>query len=83
MRLALLPMDPKPAHQKPTIRPAARADIPALLALIRELADYEKLAHLVVNDEAQLERELFSEGSCAERCRACNRAFARCCPVPN
>ena len=65
-------MDPKPAHQKPTIRPAARADIPALLGLIRELADYEKLAHLVVTDEAQLERELFGEGSCAEAivCRA-------------
>lgn len=65
-------MDPKPAHQKPTIRPATRADIPALLALIRELADYEKLAHLVVNDEARLERELFGEGSCAEAivCRA-------------
>jgi GNAT superfamily N-acetyltransferase len=57
---------------KPELRPATREDVPALLGLIRELADYEKLSHLVVNSEAQLEHELFGEGSRAEAlvCRA-------------
>jgi GNAT superfamily N-acetyltransferase len=41
------------------IRPATPADVPALFGLIRALADYEKLTHLVVADEAALERELF------------------------
>lgn len=56
----------------PEIRPATREDIPALLGLIRELAEYEKLAHLVVIDESLLGRELFGEGSRAEAivCRA-------------
>ena len=53
-------------RKKPDIRPATRADSPALLGLIRELAAYEKLAHLVVADEAMLERELFGQGSRAE-----------------
>lgn len=61
---------------KPEIRPATRADLPALLGLIRELAEYEKLSHLVVNDEALLERGLFGEGSRAEAlvCIAGDRA---------
>jgi GNAT superfamily N-acetyltransferase len=42
------------------IRAAARADIPVLLDLIRGLAEYEKLTHLVAADEALLERELFA-----------------------
>ena len=46
-----------------TIRAAARADIPVLLDLIRGLAEYEKLPHLVTADEALLERELFAPGS--------------------
>ncbi|MBM3346390.1 MAG: GNAT family N-acetyltransferase [Betaproteobacteria bacterium] len=49
-----------------SIRPATRADIPAVLGFIRELADYEKLSHLVVATEASLERELFGPGSPAE-----------------
>ena len=54
------------------IRPATREDLPALVGLIRELAEYEKLTHLVVIDEARLARELFEEGSRAEAlvCRA-------------
>ncbi len=43
------------------IRPAAREDAPALFALIRALADYERLTHLVVGDAARLEAELFGE----------------------
>lgn len=53
-------------HPAPDIRPATRADARDLLALIRALADYEKLAHMVSADEAMLERELFAPGSPAE-----------------
>ena len=54
------------------IRPATRDDLPALVGLIRELAEYEKLTHLVVIDEARLGHELFGAGSRAEAlvCRA-------------
>jgi len=49
-----------------SIRPATRADVPAVLGFIRELAEYEKLSHLVVTTEATLEHELFGPGSPAE-----------------
>lgn len=48
------------------IRRATRADIPVVLQLIRALAEYEKLAHLVQADEALIARELFGENSPAE-----------------
>ena len=48
------------------IRIATRADIPVLLELIRGLAEYEKLTHLVTADEPLLERELFAPGSHVE-----------------
>jgi GNAT superfamily N-acetyltransferase len=48
------------------IRAAARADIPVLLDLIRGLAEYEKLTHLVAADETLLERELFAPASHVE-----------------
>lgn len=48
------------------LRPATRDDLPLILALIRELAEYEKLAHEVVATEAQLEESLFSERPYAE-----------------
>ncbi|PLX36442.1 MAG: GNAT family N-acetyltransferase [Hyphomicrobiales bacterium] len=44
-----------------TIRPARAGDAGLILALIRELADYEKLAHEVVCDEAMLEASLFGD----------------------
>ena len=50
----------------PDIRPATRVDARELLGLIRALADYEKLAHMVSTDEAMLERELFAPDSPAE-----------------
>ncbi len=58
--------------QPPDIRPATAEDVPALLGLIRELAEYEKLTHLVVIDEQKLTHELFGEGARAEAlvCRA-------------
>lgn len=42
-----------------SIAPAAPADVPDLLRMIRALADYERLAHLVVADEAALADALF------------------------
>jgi GNAT superfamily N-acetyltransferase len=49
-----------------TIRPATRADLPLIAALIRELADYEKLAHEVRFDEAVLGDRLFGARQYAE-----------------
>lgn len=43
------------------IRPAAPDDIPEILKLIRELAEYEKLAHLVVITADDIRRDGFSE----------------------
>ena len=44
------------------IAPATPADVPLVLQLIRELAEYEKLSHEVVATEALLHRYLFEEG---------------------
>ena len=41
------------------IEPAQPRDTAVLLALIRALAEYERLTHLVVGTEAQLREELF------------------------
>ena len=43
------------------LRPAGVADVPQILALIRELADYEKLLHEVDASEADLRRDLFGD----------------------
>ncbi len=48
------------------IRPALRDDVPAILGLIRELAEYEKLTHLLAASEADIDRELFGERPAAE-----------------
>ena len=44
-----------------TIRPAVPGDLAEICSLIRELADYEELAHEVVLDEAEVGRWLFDE----------------------
>ncbi|QIB33416.1 GNAT family N-acetyltransferase [Ancylobacter pratisalsi] len=44
-----------------TIRPAAPGDAGLVLALVRELADYEKLLHEVEASEADLARDLFGD----------------------
>lgn len=49
-----------------SIRPATRADLPLIAALIRELADYEKLADEVRFDEAVLGDHLFGPRPMAE-----------------
>lgn len=48
------------------IRPATRADLPLIAQLIRDLADYEKLAHEVRFDEAVLGDKLFGARLYAE-----------------
>jgi GNAT superfamily N-acetyltransferase len=49
-----------------SIRPAVPADVPAIAAMIRALADYEKLAHLCVSTEQDLQRALFRPAPAAE-----------------
>lgn len=48
------------------IRPARPSDVPQLLAFIRELAEYERLAHTVETTEEQLQRALFGDRPVAE-----------------
>lgn len=48
-----------------TIRPATAADCDLLAALIRELAEYEKLAHQVEADGATLHESLFGNNPVA------------------
>ncbi len=48
------------------LRFASAADIPHILAFIRELGEYEKLAHEVVADEATLTTQLFGDRPAAE-----------------
>ena len=43
----------------PTLRPATPADVPAIVALIRELAEFEQLSHLVQSDADRLTEHLF------------------------
>lgn len=49
-----------------TARPATSADLPLIAALIRELAEYERLSHAVRFDESELERNLFGDNPAAE-----------------
>jgi GNAT superfamily N-acetyltransferase len=47
------------------IRPATPADVPVVLALVRELATYEREVHQVVMTEADLHKALFDDGHVA------------------
>ena len=49
-----------------TLRPARPADLPAIVALIGELADYEHLSHLVVVTPETLLPQLFGPRPAAE-----------------
>jgi GNAT superfamily N-acetyltransferase len=49
-----------------TIVPATEADVPAIVALIHALADYERLSHEVVATEDDIRRGLFGARSYAE-----------------
>jgi diamine N-acetyltransferase len=46
---------------EPIIRPARPEDAPAILGLIRELAEYEKLSEWVTADESAIHGSLFGE----------------------
>ncbi|MCP5528012.1 MAG: GNAT family N-acetyltransferase [Verrucomicrobiales bacterium] len=48
------------------IRPATAADVPLVLGFIRQLAEYERLTHEVVADEAILRESLFGARPAAE-----------------
>jgi GNAT superfamily N-acetyltransferase len=48
------------------IRPATEADVATILGFVRELADYEKLAHAAVATEAMIARGLFGPRPYAE-----------------
>lgn len=48
------------------LRPATRADVPQILSFVRELAEYEKLAHEAVATEAGMTEQLFGERPAAE-----------------
>jgi GNAT superfamily N-acetyltransferase len=48
------------------IREATESDVPLILQFIRDLAEYEKLAHLVVATEKQLHDTLFASSPYAE-----------------
>jgi GNAT superfamily N-acetyltransferase len=50
----------------PAVRPATPADLPLIASLIRELAEYERLAHLVRFYEAELAEHLFGQHPAAE-----------------
>ncbi len=53
------------------IRPATPDDVDAIVALIRGLADYEKLSHLVEITPARLRAHLFAQRPFAEALVAC------------
>ena len=48
------------------IRPATERDVPLILSLIRELAEYERLSHEIVATEEILRDSLFGERPAAE-----------------
>ncbi len=48
------------------IRPAIPDDVPTIARLIRELAEYERMSHVVVMEEAKLHEHLFGERRYAE-----------------
>lgn len=68
MAARLMPDSPAPAT---LIRPATPADVPVILAFIRELAEYEHLTHEVVATEELLASALFGPRPEAEVLIAC------------
>jgi GNAT superfamily N-acetyltransferase len=55
-----------PAPMPTRIRPATPSDIPLILSLIRELAEYERLSHACIATEAALALHLFGPRPAAE-----------------
>jgi GNAT superfamily N-acetyltransferase len=59
-------MNPMPTATPFDVRPARREQVGAVLAMIRALAEYERLSHLCVAAEADLEAALFGPRPAAE-----------------
>ena len=55
-----------PAPAPLTIRPSTRADVPLILSLVREIAEYERLAHEVIATAERVEQTLFGDRPEAE-----------------
>lgn len=62
---------PFPAMPALSTRPATATDVPVILSLIRELADYEHLTHEVVATEETLRDTLFGPCPAAEALIGC------------
>ena len=56
----------RPQPKPPAIRPARPGDLPAVLGLIRELAEFEQLLHLVQATPEALHTQLFGPRPAAE-----------------
>lgn len=63
-------MPPLPLPNGVSIRVATANDVPLILSFIRKLAEYEKLTHEVMADEAVLRQSLFGSRAAAEVCLA-------------
>lgn len=59
-------LHPRPPVAGVTIRDAEPRDVPVVLALVRELAEYERLAHLVSATEEDYHAALFGPGAHAQ-----------------
>lgn len=59
-------MPPSPPRDALRIAPATPADVPVILQFIRDLGEYERLAHEVVATEEQLREALFGARPAAE-----------------
>ena len=66
MDAAAAPSPVSTRDPRTVLRFAGPADVPTILALIRGLAEYEKLLHECVADEAALARTLFDDRRYAE-----------------
>ena len=54
-------MNDQPGTARISITPATEQDVPSIVSLIKELAEYERLSHEVVATEADLKAALFGE----------------------
>jgi GNAT superfamily N-acetyltransferase len=59
-------MSASPTRSMFAIRPVRRKDLDVVVAMIRTLAEYEKLTHLCIASEADLEHALFGPRPAAE-----------------
>ena len=55
-----------PIASRPLVRPAQLADVQTLFTLIKALAEYEKLSHLVTGNPELLQAHLFGDRPCVE-----------------